>query len=258
MKFQKEHYKVNGTPVVVLTVGQGAEIVFLHGAGTFPGFAATLPWANTNKVIIPYHANFGLSGSSKVVQSIDDHVLHYMDLFDQMQLERFNLAGFSMGGWIAAEFAIRQPQRLKSLTLIAPAGLVIEEIEQPNLLELPPEELPAYLTHDPTVAASFLPATPDPDFEAQLGREMQGLAAALSESPKGNPRLKNWLYRAKMPTHLVWGENDRLLPIALADHWQKHLPNADVHRLSRTGHLVLEENPMAAQLVLDLLQIPPS
>lgn len=249
--FTEEHYQVNGTPVVVLTAGQGPELVFLHGAGTFPGFAPTLPWAKNHKVIIPYHANFGKSGSSQHVQTIDDYVLHYMDLFDQMQLNNFSLAGFSMGGWIAAEFAIRQPQRLKNLTLIAPAGLAIDEIELPNLLALAPADVPAYLSHNPAIAAGFFPAQSDPDFNAQLGREMQALAATLQNHPKGNPRLKNWLYRATMPTLLVWGENDRLLPFALAERWLHYLPNARLQALANTGHLVLEESPIASQHILD-------
>jgi len=252
-QFQEEHYQVNGTQVVALTAGQGPEVVFLHGAGTFPGFAPILPWAENHKVIIPYHVHFGKSGSSDTIQTIDDHVLHYMDLFDQMRLENFSLAGFSMGGWIAAEFAIRQPKRVNNLTLVAPAGLAIAEVNQPNLLELQPEEIPSYLTHDPAVALSYFPQEPDPNFDAQLGREMQGLAATLAANPKGNPRLKNWLHRARMPTLLVWGENDRLLPITLAEHWQHYLPNAQLRRLPKTGHLVLEENPDASRLIKEFL-----
>ena len=252
-QFSREHYTVNGTKVVALTAGQGPNLVFLHGTGTFPGFDMALEWARSHRVIIPFHANFGESGDSDAIASVDDHVLHYMDFFDQLMLDRFALAGFSLGGWIAAEFALRQPERLAKLVLAAPAGLLVPEAPAPNLLALPPEEVPGYLTHDPAVAMRYFPQQPDPQFDARLGREIAGLARALAPSPQGNPKLAHWAHRIRMPTLLLWGENDRLMPVAQARHWQRLLPDCQLAYIPGAGHLLFEENAASAGLVADFL-----
>src|ERR1700720_1928906 len=74
---------------------------------------------------------------------IGDYVLHYMDVFDRLRLAAFDLAGFSLGGWMAAEFAIRQPRRIDRLVLLAPAGLVVEHAPAPDLFQIQPQELPS-------------------------------------------------------------------------------------------------------------------
>jgi pimeloyl-ACP methyl ester carboxylesterase len=253
LQFSREEYDVNGTKVVALTAGRGPVLVFLHGTGTFPGFDVALEWARTHRVIIPFHANFGESGDSEAIATIEDHVLHYMDLFDRLALDRFALAGFSFGGWIAAEFAIRQPQRLARLVLAAPAGLPVEEVPPPNLFALSPQEVPAYLTHDPAVVLSYFPRQPDPDFDARLGREMGGLARALEAAPQGSYRLAHWAHRITMPTLLLWGEKDRLMPVAQAAHWQELLPDCRLEYVAGAGHLLFEENPASAALVTRFL-----
>ncbi|MGV6875974.1 alpha/beta fold hydrolase [Pseudochelatococcus sp. B33] len=251
--FDKIAYQVNGTNVVALTAGKGPALVFLHGTGTFPGFDMALEWARTHRVVIPFHANFGESGDNETVVTVEDHVLHYMDLFDLLKLDGFALAGFSFGGWIAAEFAIRQPDRLTRLVLAAPAGLVVEEAPAPDLFNLSIHEVPKYLTHDPDIALRFFPKQPDPQFNAKLGREMQGLARALVPAPHGNPRLATWAHRIRMPTLLMWGEHDRLMPVAHAAHWQRLLPDCRLEYVMGAGHLMFEERPDCAHMVTSFL-----
>lgn len=253
VSFTKEVYEVNGTQVVALTAGSGPTLVFLHGTGTFPGFDTALEWACTHRVIIPFHANFGESGDNEAIATVEDHVLHYMDLFDLLDLDGFALAGFSLGGWIAAEFAMRQPQRLSKLVLAAPAGLVVEQAPAPDLFAVASQEVPAYLTHDPAVVLSYFPKQPDPGFEARLNREMRGLARALAPSPQGSSRLGQWMHRIGMPTLLLWGEHDRLMPVAQAPYWQGRLPNCRLEHVPGAGHLLFEERPECARLVTEFL-----
>ena len=107
--FEQSGYDINGVKTVVLSIGEGPTLVFLHGTGTFTGFEAARKWAGSHTVLIPFHPGFGLSGDAPDYDAIDDYVLHYMELFDRLELDSIDLAGFSLGGWIAAEFAIRQP-----------------------------------------------------------------------------------------------------------------------------------------------------
>lgn len=241
--FTRETHDINGTETVLLAGGSGPTLVFLHGTGTFPGFAFAEELARSHRVLIPFHANFGESGDNPAIASVEDHVLHYMDLFDRLGLDRFTLSGFSFGGWLAAAFAIRQPQRIAKLVLAAPAGLRVDAAPPPDLFAMAPQEVPAYLTHDPMVAVSYFPKTPDPAFDAQLGREMRGLARALEAAPGGDPVLARWGHRIAMPTLLLWGAEDRLVPVAQAPHWQRLLPDARIAYVPGAGHLLFEERP---------------
>jgi pimeloyl-ACP methyl ester carboxylesterase len=136
--FSRDEHVINGVKTVVYSIGSGPEVVFLHGAGTFTGFAFARTWAAQRRVIIPINPNFGESGDEPSLDGIEDYVLHYLDLFDHLRVAKFDLAGFSLGGWLAAEFAVRSPQRIRRLLLIAPAGLVVEQGRAPELSEITP------------------------------------------------------------------------------------------------------------------------
>lgn len=160
--------------------------MFLHGTGTFTGFEMARDWAKRHTVIIPYQAGFGDSGDAVWIDTIEDHVLQTTDLLDKLGLATFDLAGFSLGGWLAAEFAIRQPHRVRKLVLVAPAGLVVASAPAPGLFEIAPQDLPAYLAHDPSNALRYFPKAPDPAFDARLGREVTGFAELIRSDPQGN------------------------------------------------------------------------
>jgi pimeloyl-ACP methyl ester carboxylesterase len=251
--FARASYDINGVDIVVHSIGSGPALVFLHGTGTFTGFDVARSWAAQRTVIIPYHPGFGDSGDAPSLDTIEDYALHYMDLFDQLGLESFDLAGFSLGGWIAAEFAIRQPRRIRRLVLVAPAGLVVDEAPAPGLLEIEPQQLASYLAHDPAAALRYFPAAPDPGFNARLGREVSGYAKLVRNHPQGNPKLGNWLHRVAVPTLVLWGGEDRLRPTAQSEAWMTRLPNARVQLVPTTGHLVFEETPSAGRFVTDFL-----
>jgi pimeloyl-ACP methyl ester carboxylesterase len=251
--FDRTEYDINGVRTVVHTIGRGPELVFLHGAGTFTGFEIARTWAATRTVIIPYHPGFGESGDDESLDAMEDYVLHYMDLFDRLGLESFDLAGFSLGGWMAAEFAIRQPQRLRRLVLVAPAGLVVEKTPAPDLFKIAPQELPSYLAHDPAAALRYFPKAPDPAFDARLGREISGYARLIRNNPQGNPKLARWVHRITAPTLVLWGAEDRLRPTAQGEAWMELLPKGRFDLVPATGHLVFEETPEASRLVTDFL-----
>jgi pimeloyl-ACP methyl ester carboxylesterase len=251
--FDRAEHDINGVRTVVHSIGSGPVLVFLHGTGTFTGFEAARSWAAKRRVVIPYHPGFGDSGDADGLDTIDDYVLHYMDLFDRLGLNTFDLAGFSLGGWLAAEYAIRQPERLRRLVLIAPVGLVVPAAPAPDLFKIAPPELPGFLAHDPAAVLRYFPKGPDPAFEARMGREIGGLAKLIGDQPQGNPRLARWLHRIRVPTLVLWGAEDRLRPTAQSEAWRALLPDARVKIVPATGHLVLEETPSAAGIVADFL-----
>ena len=251
--FEHASYNINGVQTAVLSIGSGPVLVFLHGTGTFTGFEAARQWSKAHTVLVPHHPGFGKSGDDETLDTIEDYVLHYADLFDHLGLDSFDLVGFSLGAWIAAEYAIRQPERLKRLVLVAPAGLVDEKAPAPNLLQIAPTELPSYLAHDPASVLKYFPVQPDPEFQAQLGREISSLARLLRDNPQGNPKLARWAHRISMTTLVLWGAEDRLRPTVQSRTWMELLPDARLELVPSTGHLVFEETPDASRIVTDFL-----
>jgi pimeloyl-ACP methyl ester carboxylesterase len=94
-----------------------------------------------------------------------------------------------------------------------------------------------------------MPTGHDLEFMTQRYREITAMARLTFENPTGNRKLARWLHRVRTPTLLLWGENDRIRPLAHAKIWQQLLPNARLDTISNVGHLVLEERPEVADVV---------
>jgi pimeloyl-ACP methyl ester carboxylesterase len=131
---------------------------------------------------------------------------------------------------------------------------VVDAAPAPGLFDIAPQELPAYLAHDPAAALRYFPQAPDPAFDAQLGREVTGFAKLIRDDPQGNPKLARWLHRITVPTLVLWGANDRLRPTAQAQAWMAALPAGQLQLVPATGHLVFEETPDAGRYVTDFLR----
>jgi pimeloyl-ACP methyl ester carboxylesterase len=244
--------RINGIDTVVLEVGSGPPLVYLHGAGTVTGFDFAAPWSRKFRVVIPYHPGFGASAEDPAIDEIHDYVLHYLDLFDALELRHFRLVGQSMGGYIAATFAVEHGARIEKLALVCPIGIPVPP-GQPtvNFLEAPPEKLPELLAHDPKTVLKHLPSgEPSPEFIAERIKEATTAGRVLGGGKRTfDEKLPRYLHRLTMPTLLVWGKEDKLTPTAQHKTWAKALPNATVRLFDRAGHLVLDEAPGAVEAI---------
>jgi len=253
--FDKETFEVNGVRTVVLTAGHGDPLVFFHGAGTFTGFDFALPWAEKFKLIVPYHPGFGDSADDPTIDDMQDYVMHYLDLFDRMGLSGLNLVGHSLGGWMAARFACAAARRVRRLVLISPAGLRVKEHPTVDLMRVPPEQVPAMLVEDFAVIQKMLPTVPDIEFIVGRYRESTSVARLMWERPTDR-KLARWLHRITMPTLIVWGEKDKLIPVEQAEVWAKPMRDARIARVAGVGHLVLDEHPATVGAIADFLTDP--
>ncbi|WP_118132902.1 alpha/beta fold hydrolase [Oceanicella sp. SM1341] len=251
--FARRTRRIGGVETVWYEAGDGPPLVFLHGTGTFTGFEMARAWTGSHRVILPHHPGFGESADDPAAVAIEDYVLHYLAFFDTLELGALALAGFSVGGWMAAEIALRQPARIRALVLAAPGGLAVPGAAPADLSGVGPDEVPGYLAHDPAVALRYFPDGPDPAFGAQLGREMGALGRLLAAAPGGSARLARWRHRLTMPLLLVWGAEDRMIPAAQAPAWAEGLPAAQTLLVPGAGHLVFEERPDTATRVADFL-----
>jgi pimeloyl-ACP methyl ester carboxylesterase len=246
--FKKETLKINGVDTVVYTAGQGEPLLFLHGAGTFHGYEFAKPWAEKFRVIHPYHPGFGESGDDPAMDTFHDYVMHYVSLLDALGIDKVHLVGFSLGGYLAAQFTSQQRQRVKTLTLVAPAGMRSAEYPTLDVLATPGDQIVGSLASNFEVLKPWLPTGPDPEFMGARYREATTLARLLWEKP-WDPKFLRYLHRIDVPTLIVWGDEDKLVPPQHADIWKKALPNARVEIFKGAGHLVLDEKPEAASAV---------
>jgi pimeloyl-ACP methyl ester carboxylesterase len=249
-QYTEERYDVNGIDTAVFTAGDGPPLVYFHGAGTVTGFDSLLPLADRFKLVVPNHPGYGASADDPSIDSIQDYILHYLDLLDQLGIDEFTLVGLSMGGYMAAMFGIQQPHRVKRLALLAPIGMRVPEHPIVDIFSVPDEEFLGYLATDLSCFEGCVPMPPTPEFLAERYREATSTARVFWNRVY-DPKLPKWLHRLTMPTLLLWGEQDRLVPVEQAAVWAEYVPNATVKTIPNVGHLVCDETPDATAAILE-------
>lgn len=246
--FVKETLTINGIRTVVHTAGTGDPVVLFHGAGTVDGFDFTSPWADHFRVIAPYHPGFGLSEDDPSITEHHDYVMHYLELFDALGLERFSLVGLSFGGDLAARFAVEHSHRLRKLVLIAPSTMVDPQHPPLDIVAVPGDELVPMLVSNFDHLKTRLPAEPDLDFVGDRYREATAFARIHWERPRDR-KFTRYLHRIRTPTMILWGDEDRLVPVEQAETWRAHLPDVEIRIVSGAGHLVHLESPESVELI---------
>lgn len=247
-EFKKQTLKINGVDTVVLSSGEGEPLLFLHGGGTWHGYEFAKKWAEKFRVIHPHHPGFGESGDDPAMDTFNDYVMHYVELLDVLGIDKVHLVGFSLGGYLAAQIASQHPERVKTLTLVAPAGMRSKEHPTLDVLATPGDQIVGMLASNFEVLKPWLPAGPDPEFMGARYRESTTMARLLWEKP-WDPKFMRYLHRIKAPTLIIWGDEDRIVPLQHSELWRRVLPNAKVQIFKGAGHLVLDEKPEAVNAV---------
>lgn len=231
--------------------GAGAPLLFLHGGG---GAGIWLPCmarlARKFDVIAPEHPGFGASDTPPWLDTIADLANFYLDFLDQLDLRGVHLVGSSLGGWIAAELAVRNSSRLASLTLIGAAGIHVDDVAQVDPFLSSDEQRIRDLFHDQDLAEAVIASLERPELE-DAALKNRTTTAKLAWQPRNHdPHLRKWLHRVKLPTLLVWGENDRLFPPPYAFAFQKLIPGSKAVVFPGCGHLphVEQGDAFAAEL----------
>jgi len=251
--YKRETLDVNGLKTTVYTAGRGEPLVFFHGAGIWHGASFALPWADKFRLIFPIHPGLDEADDDPGMNSAHDYVIHYLDLFDALGLDKIRLVGFSLGGWLAANLAVHQGHRVERLVLVGPAGLRGKEMPKGDLFLLPPEQLPSLLVSNFDVIKPYLPDDPkDLDFIGARYREGGTLARLWWEKPY-DTKLPRYLHRLTMPTLLIWGEDDKILPMPNAELWRQAIPKLQFQTFKRAGHMVLDESRDAVNAVQKFL-----
>ena len=238
--------------------GRGAPLLILHGAGGNRGWTRWMEQVGERFTVwAPTHPGFGRSGAADWMESIDDLARFHLWFIDAAGLERPHLLGHSIGGWTAAEMAVMSPGAIDKLILVAPVGLKPEQGEILDIFYYPPAQLFTMTIHDPKTIPEWdelfgRPPTPDELDMAERNREM---TARLTWKPyMHNPRLRHFLPRVTNQACIVWGREDRIVPVECGEQYRRLLPHATLTVLEKCGHLPPIEQPeVFARLVLDFL-----
>jgi pimeloyl-ACP methyl ester carboxylesterase len=242
---------VQGIPVAYRRAGKGEPVLFIHGAGyTRRWIPLYEKLAQHVDFIAPEIPGFGETPAPKWFRNFDDLTILLDEFLTRLGLERVHLIGYSMGGWVAAEFAAFYPRRLKSLSLLTPIGLRLLDHPGVDMFQLSVPELMDRLFKDKAVQAEF---TPDPaDFDEGIHLYSEFAAAArLIWAPRYNLALERRLQRLTCPTLVVRAEEDRLVPNEMAEKYAEILPNCRLEQIPETGHELCLERPTPLAAVLN-------
>ena len=262
---------VSGRQVHMIEQGAGDPVLYLHGFADVHGVTESwLPFHQRlaeggARLIAPAHPGCARSDENPDVEAVEDIVFHYLEVLDELRLERFDLIGNCVGGWIAAELAVRHSEKIRKLVLIGAPGLFIEGALIGDIFMMAqPEYGSSYASlRQMLFAGPNLPEAlamfPDGkgDLEDELRRyQMLRLSSRIGFKPPYfyNYPLRNRLHRIGAPALILWGENDRFVPPAHGAMYAERIPGASLTIIPGAGHSAAVEEPAeSARLVLDFL-----
>ncbi|HEY7240019.1 MAG TPA: alpha/beta hydrolase [Burkholderiales bacterium] len=236
--------EVSGCSVTLKRGGAGRPLLYLHGAGGAPAIQPFMEaLAREFDVLVPEHPGFGGSDEPEWLDNIHDLAYFYLDFMERLELRDAIVIGSSIGGWIALEIAVRNASRIRALSLVAPSGIHVAGLAKGDVFLWPPEDRVRKLFFDQSVAERILAQPPSAQDTAE--KNLHALARLAWEPRFYDPHLAKWLHRIKLPLHIVWGEEDRLLAPGYAAEYKKLIPHARVDIVPQCGHLPQSEKPEA-------------
>jgi len=241
-----------GVPVTISEQGTGQPVLLLHGGGgpqTVAPFAGQLASYGPARVITPVHPGFGGTLRPDSLTTVAGLADVYAQLLDALDLRDVIVIGNSIGGWIAAELALRAPGRIASLVLANAVGIVVPGHPVTDIFTLSPAELSRLSFYDPEPFRVDPAALP----EAQQ-RIMAGNRAALmvygGNPATGDATLGGRLGHLATPTLVVWGEADQIVDPDYGRAFAAAIPGARFLLFDRAGHMPqLESAGRLAQAV---------
>ncbi len=246
VEWRESQPSIAGVAVRLRRAGKGQPLLVLpHDIGA----PAQLPLfdllATRFELLVPDHPGFGTSERPEWMRNARDLAVMYRWLLTELEAPRAALLGLGFGGWIAAEMASMSPADPASLTLVGPMGI------KPPEGDIMDQAIVSYIDyaragfHDQAAFDAVYGAEPSTD---QLvawdhGREM-GFRIAWKPYMR-SVTLEHLLGGIRAPTTLVWGEEDRVVPVGAAKIWQRAMPRARLVRIPGCGHCVDMEQPEA-------------
>jgi pimeloyl-ACP methyl ester carboxylesterase len=258
-----------GATVNYVEIGEGRPILFVHGiSGCWQNWLENVPhFGRGHRAIALDLPGFGSSPmpSWEIDMPAYGRLLH--DFCVELGLEQVTLVGNSMGGFVALEAVTEFPQHFERLALVSAAGILNTwnpearaTITAYGWKKFGPgvADRGRWIVSHPRSRRLLL--SPFFRYPNRLGAEL------LLEQLEGGARcpgfepallalirrdIRERLARIEMPTLVVWGLSDRVIPVAAAISYHRRIPQSRLEIFERTGHLPQLERPARFNAVLD-------
>lgn len=242
--------------------GTGPTLVLLHGVAsslhTWDGWVKRMaPHYRILRIDLPAH---GLTGPDP---KRDRYNLQYMvgklDKFlNKLGVGKIYLAGNSLGGYIAWNYALQRPDRVNKLVLIDSAGypqdmpFIMSMAAIPGIGDIGRIMTPKFVVNSNVEAAYYddEKATDEVKqryFDLLMREGNRGALIDVFRTMKeqsNNPHLGDRVKELRIPVLLMWGEEDEWVPLTILERFRKDLPNAEVVIYEGVGHMPMEELPV--------------
>lgn len=226
-----------GTPLVVLCSEEALELdaPFLDEL------------ARDHELIIPSPPGFGKSDRPDWVTSTDDIAYILLDLVERLKLGKCPVLGFSLGGWIALQMAVKDDSFFSQMVLVDPYGVKIggpTDRDVQDIWTLHPDKVAEFKWADRDKGKRDF-ASMSEDELGIVARNIETFARFCWEPYMHDPKLKHRLHRVAVPTLFVWGENDGIVSPAYGLAFSKLVPGAQFATIPKAGHYPQIEQPQA-------------
>ena len=259
ISFEEQTVKIGDTNIKMFKGGSGDPLLLLHGAS---GNRGPLHYANSlaenYTVYLPTHPGFGDSEKPDWIQSVTDMASFYTWFQQELDLEGTRVIGFSMGGWIAAEIAATCNHAFSKMMLVNAAGIKPNNSEIADIFIITPAQIADLMFHDPAQVPEYdqiykQDLTPDQINQGERNREM---AVRVCWKPyMHDPRLPYLLKRVHIPTQIVWGKQDKIVPLECGEIYKDIIPGSDLTVIDNCGHAPQLEKPGEfVKIALDFLK----
>jgi pimeloyl-ACP methyl ester carboxylesterase len=261
----REHLRqidVVGARANYVEMGEGPPLLFVHGlGGSWQNWLENIPhFARTHRVVAVDLPGFGASPMPPWETTIPAYGRFLRDFSERLSIDRCSLVGNSMGGFIATEVAISEPDRVDDLTLVSAAGITWARARREPAAMLARVGRAAV----PLALRFQLSQIGRPRFRRQafrgvfhdpnaLRRELlwENVVPAM-QAPGTFDSMRNLvgydirdrLAEIGVPTLIVWGRNDRVVPVPAAFSYKKRIgDNAELIIFDECGHVPQMERP---------------
>ena len=234
--------------IEIIKGGSGEPVLYIHGADGFPEWEEYLDQlASSYEVYVPAHPGVSNSTGLEALDNLWDLVLFYDELIDSLNLQSVHLIGHSYGGMIAAELAACFPNKIKSLSLISSLGLWIESSPVTDFFILTADERKQLLWHngESEIAIKKSTVPEDPSERALINVNRTITLAAIGKFcwPIPDKGLKKRIHRINMPTLLLWGDDDKIVPSDYGQLFNDLITHSKLIIIPECGHIPQLEKP---------------
>jgi pimeloyl-ACP methyl ester carboxylesterase len=243
--FREGHVEADGFRIRYLEAGQGPPLVCLHGAGGLRLHRAHDLLSEQFRVLVFEAPGFGHSPDNTRSESMRDLAGTMLSAVAALGVERYNLQGTSFGGRLACWMAVQAPDRIEALVLAAPAAILPEGHIRPKGT---PEQMARYLYAHPERRIPAPPADPEV-------LERQDFLVDRLMVPNRDADLERQLRELQVPTLVLFGTEDRMIPSEMGRIFREIMPNCHLVLVYDVGHAIEAERTGAyVSVVSDFLE----